>query len=630
VTAADAVAAAAAWEPTGIDELEPAAWGALRDDGCTAVIAGPGAGKTEFLAQRAAFLLQTGLCPAPRRILAISFKRDSAANLGRRVAARVPEHAGRFVSLTFDAFTKGLVDRFRAALPQAWALNGAYEIKFWTQRNQQDFTARLTRRASGKLQLDLHGLPGAKFLTNVIGTWPLPADPPQTPSSVAGAAALTWWEEHYLRPGTQYVDFIMLNRLAELLARCRPQLGRALRITYPYVFVDEFQDTTAAQLSFLGSVFGDATVTAVGDRKQRIMGFAGALPNALHRYAATFGATEYHLTWNFRSSEALVLLQHVIACRLEPDVEQAISKAAPEAGHVPASLWTFDSTGREAAYVADWISQDIAGSARKPADFAIVARQKVADYEQQLAAALASHGISLRNDDVLYGKMRLQDMLRHEAARLILGVLRLAAEPRGLADVWLEAKATLARIDGSVQDDEEARRLDDNLSRATRELRAWLATAPAGHAGAVEAVGRAAGAIGAEKLAGYVRSAYPGDDISIILGSLAERLRRVMPGAGSWAEALAAVEAADAVALMTIHRSKGLEYHTVFFLGLDDQQWWAYRQDVDDATATFFVGLSRAAHRLIFTSTSPDARSGDIAELYRMLDEAGVPETRIR
>ena len=89
-TAADG-ASAPDWVPTGIDELEPTAWDALRDEGCTAVIAGPGAGKTEFLAQRAAFLLQTGLCRAPRRILAISYKRDSAANLGRRVADRVPE-----------------------------------------------------------------------------------------------------------------------------------------------------------------------------------------------------------------------------------------------------------------------------------------------------------------------------------------------------------------------------------------------------------------------------------------------------------------------------------------------------------------------------------------------------------
>jgi ATP-dependent DNA helicase UvrD/PcrA len=81
---AGSIGAAVAWDPTGISQLEPAAWDALRDNGCTAVVAGPGAGKTEFLAQRAAFLLQTGLCPAPRRILAISFKRDSAANLARR------------------------------------------------------------------------------------------------------------------------------------------------------------------------------------------------------------------------------------------------------------------------------------------------------------------------------------------------------------------------------------------------------------------------------------------------------------------------------------------------------------------------------------------------------------------
>jgi hypothetical protein len=84
------------WQPIGITELELGAWGALRDDGCTAVVAGPGAGKTEFLAQRAAFLLQTGRCPAPRRVLAISCKRDSAANLARRVTSRVPEHAARF------------------------------------------------------------------------------------------------------------------------------------------------------------------------------------------------------------------------------------------------------------------------------------------------------------------------------------------------------------------------------------------------------------------------------------------------------------------------------------------------------------------------------------------------------
>jgi ATP-dependent exoDNAse (exonuclease V) beta subunit len=95
------------WRPAGIEDLEPAAWEALQDTGNVAVVAGPGTGKTEFLAPRATYLLQTGLCPWPHHILAISFKRDAAANLGRRVASRVLDHASRFASMTFDAFTKG-------------------------------------------------------------------------------------------------------------------------------------------------------------------------------------------------------------------------------------------------------------------------------------------------------------------------------------------------------------------------------------------------------------------------------------------------------------------------------------------------------------------------------------------
>src|SRR6266576_1111718 len=41
--------------------------------------------------------------------------------------------------------------------------------------------------------------------------------------------------------------------------------------------------------------------------------------------------------------------------------------------------------------------------------------------------------------------------------------LRLAAEPGGLSDVWLEVKATLARVDGTIDDDDATRRLGDDL-----------------------------------------------------------------------------------------------------------------------------------------------------------------------
>ena len=83
------------WLPVGVEQLEANALTVVRSTDHRSVIAGPGAGKTELLAQRAAFLLQTGHCPSPQRILAISFKRDAARNLAERVAERChPDQTG--------------------------------------------------------------------------------------------------------------------------------------------------------------------------------------------------------------------------------------------------------------------------------------------------------------------------------------------------------------------------------------------------------------------------------------------------------------------------------------------------------------------------------------------------------
>jgi superfamily I DNA/RNA helicase len=119
------------WAPIDVDELEANDMVVVRSTDNRSVIAGPGAGKTELLAQRAAYLLQTGVSPAPRRILAISFKRDAAVNLAKRVRERCHRvHAERFDSMTFDAFAKGLVDRFGQALPERWRPRPDYAIMF--------------------------------------------------------------------------------------------------------------------------------------------------------------------------------------------------------------------------------------------------------------------------------------------------------------------------------------------------------------------------------------------------------------------------------------------------------------------------------------------------------------------
>ncbi|MFE9306021.1 UvrD-helicase domain-containing protein [Streptomyces sp. NPDC006856] len=616
-----------AWRPIGIEDLEPVAWEALRDSGNVAVVAGPGAGKTEFLAQRAAYFLQTGICPWPQRILAISFKRDAAVNLGRRVAARVPEYGGRFVSMTFDAFTKSLVDRFAAALPADWRMNDKYEIRTATGVEVRSFLNDLAFTAPQPLTREVARLQPSRFMTDLVGRWRLPTTIPIGDEIDATSYAVReWWRARYLRPGKPQLDFVMINRLAELLVREVPQLRRALRMTYPLVFVDEFQDTTGAQFSFLAAVFGDkAAVTAVGDTKQRIMGWAGALPQAVQRFAETFDATSYSLAWNFRSSDALVELQHVIASKLEPNTVRATSKATAEDGHDPAALWTFRSPEREATFIADWIARDIANSDRTPADFALIARQKIMDFEPLFRSRLAAHYIKLRNDDAQVGKMRLQDLLKSETARLLMGLLRLAQHPQGLASIWQDVSTTLERVHGAADDDVAQRRVGEHLTQVTGRLRTWLRSHSPVTTPAADVVQEMLDLVDSAALQRYIKSAVPGEDFSLVTDAFAARLEEASSSATNWGEALDEFECADAVVLLTAHRSKGLEYHTVFFLGIHERQWWSYQNDPREGTSTFFVGLSRAAQRLILTTDRVDS-TGPLAALFAMLKEAGVPE----
>lgn len=306
------------WRPRGIADLEPNAWEAIRRHGNTCVVAGPGAGKTEFLAQRAAYLLETGTCPKPYRILAISFKTDAAQNLGKRVRERCTDKADRFVSLTFDSFTKGLVDRFLSAMPAVWRPSKPYEIVLPRRRELDDFLTRTRLRALPHWQNQIVEINSTDFESRIVGSIRL-EEKPQPPTSAVTFAVQCWWDENLRFQGGSRLTFVMVNRLAELLLRAVPQIARALRTTYRFVFVDEFQDTTYAQYDFLLSCFRAPKIstTAVGDNKQRIMVWAGARTDSFLRFETDFQAKPIPLLFNFRSSPDLVRIQHVVAKALD-------------------------------------------------------------------------------------------------------------------------------------------------------------------------------------------------------------------------------------------------------------------------------------------------------------------------
>ena len=81
-------------------------------------------------------------------------------------------------------------------------------------------------------------------------------------------------------------------------------------------------------------------------------------------------------------------------------------------------------------------------------------------------------------------------------------------------------------------------------------------------------------------------------------------------------------EGVGQVVLMTVHKSKGLEFHTMIFYGLDNKTWWSLKPDRLEELNTFFVALTRARQRAFF-SQSVD-KGASIAWIQGLLAPVGV------
>jgi superfamily I DNA/RNA helicase len=96
---------------------------------------------TRDLAERADFLLRTGRCPYPRRILAVCFKVDAARTCESELAVDLGHNWQRGSdSLTFHAFAKHLIDNYRSALTGQNALGPDYRIALTTRIAREQIT----------------------------------------------------------------------------------------------------------------------------------------------------------------------------------------------------------------------------------------------------------------------------------------------------------------------------------------------------------------------------------------------------------------------------------------------------------------------------------------------------------
>ena len=600
------------WRPQGVEDLETGAWEALRQiERSVLVTAGAGAGKTEFLAQKATYLLQTGLCPAPQRILAISFKRDAARNLAERVVKRCPlEQARRFNSYTFDAFAKSLVDRFRAAVPEAYRPPVDYRIVMPRPQDYRDF-------------LDAHEFHGvnADQLEHAIARAQLPI---ANEGSELQRAVATYWQAQYDDQDDVLLSFPMINRLVELLIRQNHSILRALHLTYPVVFLDEFQDTTCAQFQLLRTAFdgGETIFTAVGDDKQRIMVWAGAMPNAFARFERHFAAQRISLICNWRSHEDLVRIQHVIASRINPNVEEPEARADRLVDGDVAAIWEFATEEDESDCLAQWIEREVQAGHVEPHSVAILVRMRANEVEGQLSPAFANRGLRLRNVARNVGDIAIQDLLGEDVTQILLRLMRLGATGRS-PENWNAALLDLQYLEAVAPADEAGQQLlQGRLQTFVREMRRTLRGIDPVPEVTAEVAQAALDFIGVEVL----RRAFPSyqrqPDFDRVWNGFTLLLQESLQHAETWSGALDEFEGLGQIPLMTIHKSKGLEFHTIIFHGLDNQTWWSLTPDRPEELNSFFVAFTRAKQRAFFTLCTE--RGQPVAWIENFLAPAGV------
>ncbi|HEO7336525.1 TPA: ATP-binding domain-containing protein, partial [Streptococcus agalactiae] len=125
-------------------------------------------------------------------------------------------------------------------------------------------------------------------------------------------------------------------------------------------------------------------------------------------------------------------------------------------------------------------------------------------------------------------------------------------------------------------------------------------------------------------------STYNGkSDLYIIVKNFSKLLyKEYSQTQGEWLDIVSSFKDENSIPIMTIHKSKGLEYEAVYFLGLEDSAFWNFNNQPEEDKSAFFVALSRAKSDLIFTycrlRNNRSQNKRNINEIYSLLIQSSL------
>jgi len=384
------------------------------------VVAGAGSGKTETMASRVVWLVANGHVE-PDQVLGLTFTRKAATELAERIGRRlrrlsragiwtprVLDEAGAEplggipVVSTYHAYAGRLVREHALRLgyePESRLLS---EAAAWQYANEvvsrydgavDDITSaessvtQAVVSLAGELAEHLRAPEEVAAFVDAfeigmaavpVGTTRKKLHPLREVTTVLrNRRAILPMVRAYLDLKRQRdaLDFGDQVALAARLSRDVPQIGVVERTRFRAVLLDEFQDTSEAQLVMLRSLFGSSRpsaergaeealgVTAVGDPNQSIYGWRGASATTLARFPAEFAvggapAPVLPLSTSWRNDHAILAAANVTSAPLRSGPQRLVTplRARPDAGPGRVEAARLASAQEEAAYVAGWVA----------------------------------------------------------------------------------------------------------------------------------------------------------------------------------------------------------------------------------------------------------------------------------
>ena len=594
------------WHPKGDIDLEKAALGAVKDVTNSLVIAGPGAGKTELLAQKLDYLFSTNKCISPKKILALSFKTDAASNLKERVKKRYgAEYASRFTSLTYSAFEKRILDQFRDALPEDIRPARDYLIDDWD----------VIKETLYENDINVHGMRMSdirSYVENII----------------LNDGYNHKFKTDLLKGALDNKPVLLyrqITKLATHIIDTNEYIRKALQMTYDFVFLDEFQDTTYAQYNLLKTCFlgSSCKLTAVGDNKQAIMRWAGANPDIFPDYIQDFNSNEYQLLMNHRSVPKLVEFQKEVHQILNSNHSSIQTNNYPEFQEGEITLFEFENESLEAELIANDIESKIQGGIR-PSEICILAKQKVDDYSSKLITTLSSKGIKARIEN------EYQELLKDPTCNLLLDLISCSQGKRDPL-IWENISNFYGNINGIDEFTDELilAKSYKEIDNIVSDITYLISNVIPNEESMLKLIDCIIEKIDEKRIISNFSTYNGKSDLDIIVKNFSKLLyKEYSQTQGEWLDIVSSFKGETSIPIMTIHKSKGLEYEAVYFLGLEDSAFWSFNDQPEEDKSAFFVALSRAKSHLIFTycklRNNRSQNNRNINEIYSLLIQSSL------